>query len=172
MQTLFINAEGINVLQTKFFSQLLKGAFLKSNFFKKFNVKLLDAALQYFTIKVYTNKDVIYHKDFVPSSKISIIIDGCAVNSKTKEIIGDKLSLLFENELIEDNNKKKIDYDVVALPDAIIIEANTCDIVKHFNSSIAELIDKSSAIERLKKVHLFKNFTGKKLETIDRKSVV
>lgn len=169
MQTLFINAEGINVLQTKFFSQLLKGAFLKSNFFKKFNVKLLDAALKYFTIKVYTNKDVIYHKDFVPSSKISIIIDGCAVNSKTKEIIGDKLSLLFENELIEDNNKKKIDYDIVALPDAIIIEANTCDIVKHFNSSIAELIDKSSAIERLKKVHLFKNFTGKKLETIAEK---
>ena len=169
MQTLFINAEGINVLQTKFFSQLLKGAFLKSNFFKKFNVKLLDAALKYFTIKVYTNKDVIYHKDFVPSSKISIIIDGCAMNSKTKEIIGEKLSLMFENDLIEDNNKKKIDYDVVALPDAIIVEANTSDIVKHFNSSIAELIDKSSAIERLKKVHLFKNFTGKKLETIAEK---
>lgn len=160
---------GSDNLNAKIIFQILKGAFLKSKNFKKFNVKLLDSVSKFFTVKVYGQGAKVYPKNYKVASKISVIVDGSLISSKTKQIIGDRFTLLFEDEIMANDLTKTIDFDLLAGPDCVIIEANTADVLAYFNSSIADLIDKSSAIERLKKVHLFKNFTGKKLEAISEK---
>lgn len=58
---------------------------------------------------------------------------------------------------------------MVATPDCLLVEAEMAQIKKILGSSIAELLNQSSVIESLQKVHLFKNFTHKKYEILSEK---
>jgi cGMP-dependent protein kinase len=63
----------------------------------------------------------------------------------------------------------QIDYDIKAKPDCLIVECDIFSFQKILGGSLDELMGKSSTIETLIKVPLFKNFTLKKLEALSEK---
>lgn len=147
---------------------ILKNAMLKSKSFKNFNVRLFDQVFHLFKAVNYLGKSVVFSEGYQCSKKIVVVVDGALVNSKTNQITSNRCSILFEEDILN-NTTRKLDYNLVSGPDCLILEAEMKSITEYFKSSMRDLMDKSSAIERLKKVHLFKNFTGNKLETLSQK---
>ena len=146
----------------------LKNAILKSNNFQKFNVKLLDQISEFITGKIIEKEKMIYDKGFDTSSKIITLIDGELFNKNNKESITQRGNLLFEDDILN-NTKRKLDYQIYSSDDCFLLEINTQTFQNCFNCSIKELLDKSSAIERLRQVNLFKTFTTAKLEILSQK---
>ena len=147
---------------------LVKNAFLKSKNFKKLNIKLFDQVFQLFTAENHEKEEIVYPEGYLCSSKISVLIDGCLINGKTKEIVGQRCGILFEDDILNNTNKK-IDFPVIASPDCLIIEAETKSVLDIFQCTMKELIEKSVSIERLRKVNLFKNFSTGKLDLVSQK---
>ena len=146
----------------------LKNALLKSNNFQKFNVKLLDQISDIVVGKVIEKEKIIYEKGYDTSSQMITLIDGELYNKNTKESIIQRGNLLFEDDLLN-NSKRKLDYQISTSDDCFILEINMQKLENFFKCSLKELLDKSSAIERLKQVNLFKTFTMAKLETLSEK---
>ena len=148
---------------------LLKHAFLKSNAFKKFNVKLLEQVFHLFKLVNYTREASVYKEGTKVSSKITVLIDGSLINAKTRKIVFERGTLLFDEAIFTNNTNAKLDYDLLAQPDCLILEADTSAVLNFFNLSMKDLIARSSLIEQLRKVNIFKNLTQKKLESISNK---
>ena len=146
----------------------LKNALLKSKNFQKFNVKLLDQISDIVIGKVIEKEKIIYEKGYDTSSQMITLIDGELYNKNTKEQIIQRGNLLFEDDIL-DNSKRKLEYQIITSDDCFILEINMQKLENFFKCPIKELLDKSSAIERLKQVNLFKTFTMAKLETLSEK---
>jgi cGMP-dependent protein kinase len=67
------------------------------------------------------------------------------------------------------NVQEKIDYDLIAQPDCLLVECEVEILTKTLGGSLMEMMGKSNILETLQKVHLFKNFTLKKLEILAEK---
>ena len=157
------------IIRENMLLSLLKNAFLKSNAFKKFNVKLLDQVFHLFKLVNYTREGSVYKVGHKPASKINVIVDGALISSKTRKVVGERGTLLFDDLIFNNNNDVRLDYDLIAMPDCLMLETDTNLILNHFNLSMKDLMERSSVIERLRKVNLFKNLTQKKLESISEK---
>ena len=79
-----------------------------------------------------------------------------------------KGSLLYGDELYNEDSSK-ISSSIKCVPFSLVAMAKTADITKHFGCSFKVLGDKSSSIDQLKRVNLFKNFTNAKLENLSKK---
>ena len=146
----------------------IKNALLRSNNFKKFNVKLLDQVGDLVTAKLVMKEQVIYQSGFNTSSAMITLVDGELYNGKDKTSIAQRGTLLFEDDILNHTNRK-IDFPIISSNDCLVVEIDVDKFEKYFKCSIKELLDKSSAIERLKQVHLFKTFTNAKLENLSEK---
>ena len=80
-------------------------------------------------------------------------------------ILCNRGNLLFGEEIYNEDNTC-IDYNIKCSEKSLIIKIKTCEILNHLNCSFKESVEKSSALQQLKKVNLFKNLPLKKLEDI------
>ena len=146
----------------------IKNALLRTNSFKKLNVKLLDQISDLVIAKFFIKEQNVYPNNFNTSSKMIILVDGELFNGKDKKSIAQRGTLLFEEDILN-HTQRKLDYNIICSNDCLLIEIDIEKFEKYFKCSIKELLDKSSAIERLKQVNLFKTFTNAKLENLSEK---
>ena len=146
---------------------IIKSAFFKCKCFNKFNLKLFDEIFKYFNIKYYENETEILKKGESKNSHVVIPIEGELVDDSDKKLCS-KGSLLYGDELYNEDSSK-ISSSIKCVPFSLVAMAKTTDITKHFGCSFKVLGDKSSSIDQLKRVNLFKNFTNAKLENLSKK---
>jgi cGMP-dependent protein kinase len=83
-------------------------------------------------------------------------------------VVAKRGSILFEKD-IHNKADSVIDYDLVADPDCLYVEANMKEVTSILGAHISDLLGKVSLIEALQKISIFKNFTQKKLQILSKK---
>ena len=147
---------------------IIKSAFIKINCFSKINFKFLNETYNKFEFDYYEKEEIIINKNEPKNTYIIIPIEGKLLNSNDNSIICERSNLLF-GEDIYTNSNSIIDYDIKCTKFSLIAKCKTEDILNHLNSSFIEYADKYSAINQLKNVPIFKNFTETKFENILQK---
>jgi cGMP-dependent protein kinase len=143
----------------------IKMAFNKSHNFSKISSKLLGPAYECFTSKDYKKGEIVVSSNHQLLSKIIVIIEGSIVDGKTRQIIGKRGDILFEDDIARGSIvKTKNEY--IADPDCFIVEAMSDVFMKMTGGSFKDIINKSITLESVEQVPLFKNFTQKKKEEL------
>ena len=159
----------INVILFCFFKKAIE----KNNNLKNI---IIDSHLQEvfncFSIQQYARNEYIYDPDIKNSiksknKKLVLIIEGSLFNSE-KSLVADRGKFLGE-ELFNDINKGISD-DIYAKPDAITFEADIFEIAKIMKLDLIKDDEKTlnnlRAINKLKKIYLFRNLSDNTLESI------
>ena len=144
---------------------IIKAAFIKVKSFSKINVKFLDEIYNNFSFEFYYKENIILSKDEPKNKYIIIPIEGKLLNLNDNSIICQRSNLLF-GEDIYSNNSELIGFDIKCSKYSLIAKCKTEDIIVHLKNSFTEYADKYSAIEQLKNVPIFKNFTDSKFQNI------
>ena len=162
---------------TKDYIDVILFCFFKNAIEKNTNLKNiiieshLHGVFNCFSIQQYGKKEHLYEpKNKKPiksqSKKLVLIIEGSLFKEKT--LIADRGKFLGE-ELFNDVNKG-ISEDIYANPDAITFEADIFDIAKIMKIDLIKDKEKPlnilRAINKLKKIYLFKTLSDKTLESI------
>ena len=161
-----------NMLGDKFrtflYLGLIKSSFATSSLFKGFNSYVIEQIFSLFTPVNICKDSIAFKEGYVKSSNIVVIIDGHLINSKTKEIVADRGSILFESDVLN-NSKETIDYDLIPCPDCLLVKADINEVTKLLGASLLDVMAKSQIIDSLSQVRIFKNLPRKKLELIAQK---
>ena len=164
---------------TEDYIEIILFCFFKNAIDKNLNLKniFIDSLLQdvykCFSIQQYSKHEHIYdpkNKNPLKSNnkKLVLILEGSLFKSHL--LLADKGKILGE-ELLSDINQT-ITEDIYANPDAITFEGNILDIAKIMKIDLSQDKDKEKplnilrAINKLKKIYLFKNLSEKTLESI------
>ena len=161
----------IEIILFCFFKNAIeKNASLKNIFIDS----LLQDIFKCFSIQQYIKHERIYDpKNKIPlksnNKKLVLILEGSLF--KDNLLLADKGKILGE-ELLSDTNQT-ISEEIYANPDAITFEANLFDIAKVLKIDLSQDKDNKEkplnilrAINKLKKIYLFKNLSEKTLESI------
>ena len=152
----------------KYILSILKIAFFNTNTFKNINFDFLDDILKFFKFRFYFKKTEILRKDDYKNEKIIIPIDGELFDSETGKKICNKNTMLFNNEVFNDE-KVKLTSSIYCSPICIIASARISDITKKYDCTLKEIIERSGKIEQLKRVALFKNLSKVKFDLLSKK---
>ena len=149
-----------------------KNAVEKNNNLKNIIIEShLHGVFNCFSIQQYTRKEHLYdprNKKSIKTQnkKLVLIIEGSLF--KEKNLLADRGKFIGE-ELFNDINKG-ISEDIYANPDAITFEADIFDIAKIMKIDLIKDQEKPlnilRAINKLKKIYLFRNLSDKTLESI------
>ena len=175
-----ISKEDLKEALTQDYVEIILFCFFKSALEKNINLKnifiesLLHEIFNCFSIQQYSKNEHIYDpKSKAPlrsnNKKLILVLEGSLF--KNEALIADKGKILGE-ELLNDINQT-ITEDIFANPDAITFEANIFDIAKILKIDLNTDKDNKEkplnilrAINKLKKIYLFKNLSDKTLESI------
>lgn len=146
----------------------IKSSFSTSLFFSKFNPYYLDQFFEKFDAVNLSKNDIAFNAGYIKSSSIVVVIDGNLINRQSKEIIGNRGSILFEKELLTASNDA-IDYDILPYPDCLLIKANMNEVNKILKGSLMDILQKSEMINSFAKIAVFKHLSNKKQEIISKK---
>ena len=147
---------------------IIKLAFSNNPYLKQLNLKLLDELFNLIQFKYYDKEEEVIKSGEPKNSKIIICIEGELIDANSNKTICTKNNILFGKEIYNDDSTK-ITSSIKCKKYSLLAIAKTSDIKNHFKCSLKMLGEKSSYIEQLKKVHLFKNFTNAKLENLSKK---
>ena len=147
---------------------LIKSAFGNNPNLQKFNLKFLDEIFNIINFKYFEKEEEIIAKGEPKNALIIIPIQGELVDDSSKTTICPMGDILFGKE-IYDEDSSKTNFSVKCKPFSLLAILKNSDLKKHFKCSLKLLGEKSSFIEQLKKVNLFKNFTTAKLENLSKK---
>ena len=147
---------------------IIKSAFNNNPSLKKLNLKFLDEIFNLFTFKYYEKEKEIIKSGEPKNALIIITIEGELFDANSGNIICERNNLLFGKEIYTEDNSKTSSA-IKCKPYSLLAIIKSSDIKQHFKCSIKMLGEKSSFIEQLKKVNLFKNFTNAKLENLSKK---
>ena len=147
---------------------IIKSAFNNNPSLKKLNLKFLDEIFNLFTFKYYEKEKEIIKSGEPKNALIIITIEGELFDANSGNIICERNNLLFGKEICTEDNSKTSSA-IKCRPYSLLAIIKSSDIKQHFKCSIKMLGEKSSFIEQLKKVNLFKNFTNAKLENLSKK---
>ena len=149
-----------------------KNAIEKDNNLKNIIIEShIHGVFNCFSIQQYARNERIYdpkNKKAIKAQnkKLVLIIEGSLF--KEKKLVGERGKFLGE-ELFNDTNKG-ISEDIYANPDAITFEADFFDIAKIMKIDLSKDKEKPlnilRAINKLKKIYLFRNLSDKTLESI------
>ena len=174
-----ISKDDLKEALTNDYIDIILFCFFKNAIDKNPNLKnifiesLLHDIFNCFSIQQYSKNEHIYN----PKNKVSLksnnkklvlVLEGSLL--KDEKLLADKGKILGE-ELLNDINQT-ISEDIYANPDAITFEANVLDIAKIMKIDLNTDKDKEKplnilrAINKLKKIYLFKNLSEKTLESI------
>ena len=142
----------------------LKNILIESQLHKIFNC---------FSIQQYKKNECLYdsrnnNKMKTLNKKLILVIEGSLF--KDKILLANKSKFLGE-ELFNDINQEIITEEIYANPDAITLEANIYDIAKIMKIDLVQDKEKQPlnilrAINKLKKIYLFRNLSDETLESI------
>ena len=126
-----------------------------------------------FSIQQYKKNEHLYdsrnnNKMKTLNKKLILVIEGSLFKNKT--LLADKSKFLGE-ELFNDINQEIITEDIYAYPDAITLEGDLLDIAKIMKIDLVQDKEKQPlnilrAINKLKKIYLFRNLSDETLESI------
>ena len=145
------------------FYNFIKAAFDCSKLFNSMNIIYTKRIFKFFNV-VNLNKDnVAYPIGHKKSSKLTIIISGNLINSKTGKKIGGPLDILFEDDLLE-LNEDKINYAIYPLNETLFFEGDTEEILKYLKcNKFDDVFNKNLIFKNLSQINLFKAFSPLKL---------
>ena len=146
---------------------IIKLAFMNCPHLKKLNLKFLDEIFNLISFKFFEKETEVLKSGEAKNSLIIVIIEGELLDN-TGKVVCQRNNVL--------NGKEIYDEDMSKSPSSIRCRANSflailknSDLKQHFKCSLKMLGEKSSFIEQLRKVNLFKNFTNAKLEALSKK---
>ena len=150
----------------------LEIAFEKSDFFNKVNPKLFQKYICNFSLKDYIKGEIVVPSGHNIGSTFIIVIEG-SVSQKGKEKEEYKRGqIIFEKELIsfDVNSKKKIrlQYDLVADPDCLIMSCNTNQLINLIGCPFKEMFAQSNVLDSLSHIPLFKTIPQEKLNYLSK----
>jgi len=175
-----ISKEDLKEALTQDYIEIILFCFFKSALEKNTNLKnifiesLLHEIFNCFSIQQYSKNEHVYDpKSKAPvranNKKLILVLEGSLF--KDNNLLADKGKILGE-ELLNDINQT-ISEDIYANPDAITFEANIFDIANILKIDLNTDKDNKEkplnilrAINKLKKIYLFKNLSDKTLESI------
>ena len=146
---------------------MIKLAFMNCPSLKKLNLKFLDEIFNLITFKFYEKETEIIKAGEYKNSLIIVTIEGELVDDNGK-VICQRNNVLNGKE-IYDEEMTKMQTNVKCRPNSFLAILKNTDLKQHFKCSLKMLGEKSSFIEQLKKVNLFKNLTNAKLENLSKK---
>jgi len=170
-----ISILGVNFKEVLYVN-FIKMAMKSSKYFNRINSYLIDSAFSIFQVKQFSKNQVVMPKGKNITKKIIIIIEGDLVRIHQGErfVYSERGKVMFEREIIKsrpnnDNGINKddyyLDFDLVADPDCLLLEADLDQFTEMLGGSIQEISEKSSLLESISKVPLFRNFTQSKLNS-------
>ena len=146
---------------------LVKLAFMNCLYLKKLNLKFLDEIFNFITFKYYEKETEIIKAGEPKNSLIIVTIEGELVDD-TGKVVCPRNNVLNGKEIYEEDMTKMQTF-IKCKPNSFLAILKNTEIKRHFNCSLKMLGEKSSFIEQLRKVNLFKNFTNAKLENLSKK---
>ena len=146
---------------------IIKLAFMNCPNLKKLNLKFLDEIFNFITFKYYEKETVIIKAGEPKNSLIIVTIEGELIDD-TGKVVCQRNNVLNGKEIYEED-MTKMQTSIKCKPNSFLAILKNTDIKQHFKCSLKMLGEKSSFIEQLKKVNLFKNFTNAKLENLSKK---
>ena len=146
---------------------LVKLAFMNCLYLKKLNLKFLDEIFNFITFKYYEKETEIIKAGEPKNSLIIVTIEGELIDD-TGKVVCPRNNVLNGKEIYEEDMTKMQTF-IKCKPNSFLAILKNTEIKRHFNCSLKMLGEKSSFIEQLKKVNLFKNFTNAKLENLSKK---
>ena len=147
---------------------LIKASFANNEYLKKLNLKFLDEIFNFIVFKYYEKETEIIKAGDKKNSLIIVPIEGELIDVSSNKTICPRNNVLFGKEVYEEDSSKTSS-DIKCKPYSLLAILKSSDIKQHFKCSLKMLGEKSSFIEQLKKVNLFKNFTNAKLENLSKK---
>ena len=146
---------------------IIKLAFMNCPNLKKLNLKFLDEIFNFITFKYYEKETEIIKAGEPKNSLIIVTIEGELIDD-TGKVVCQRNNVLNGKEIYEED-MTKMQTSIKCKPNSFLAILKNTDIKQHFKCSLKMLGEKSSFIEQLKKVNLFKNFTNAKLENLSKK---
>ena len=147
---------------------IIKSAFYNNANLKKLNLKFLDEIFNLINFKYYERETEIIKSGEPKNSLIIVPIEGELIEVNSSKAICTRNNVLFGKE-IYDEDTSKTSSAIKCKPYSLLAILKNSDLKQHFKCSLKMLGEKSSFIEQLKKVNLFKNFTNAKLENLSKK---
>ena len=147
---------------------MIKSAFSNNPNLKKLNLKFLDEIFNLISFRYYEKETEIIKLGEAKNSHIIVPIEGELIEVSTSKSICGRNNVLFGKEIYEEDTSKTSS-SIKCKPYSLLAILKSSDLKQHFKCSLKMLGEKSSFIEQLKKVNLFKNFTNAKLENLSKK---
>ena len=147
---------------------MIKSAFWNDPSLKKLNLKFLDEIFNLISFRYYEKETEIIKSGEPKNTFIIIPIEGELIEVSTSKSICSRNSVLFGKE-IYDEDTSKTSSSIKCKSYSLLAIIKSSDLKQHFKCSLKMLGEKSSFIEQLKKINLFKNFTNAKLENLSKK---
>ena len=154
--------------RTVYLLSILKIAFFNTKNFKSINFDFLDEIIRFFKFTFYYKETEILKKGDYKNEKIIIPVDGELFDSENKQKICNKNTMLFDNEIFNDE-KTEVTSPIHCSAICLIATASTSEITKKYGCSFKEIIERSSKIEQLRRVALFKNLSKVKFDLLAKK---
>ena len=154
--------------RTIYLLSILKIAFFNTKNFKNINFDFLDEIIRFFKFRFYYKQTEILRKGDFKNEKIIIPVDGELFDSENDQKICNKNTMLFDNEIFNDE-KIEIKSSIYCSPLCLVATAKTSEIKKKNGCSLKEIIERSSKIEQLRRVALFKNLSKVKFDLLAKK---
>ena len=147
---------------------MIKAAFTNNAVLKKLNLKFLDEIFNLITFRYFEKETEVLRSGDPKNAFIIVPIEGELIETNSNQTICERNDVLFGKE-IYDEDSSKCPCSIKCKPFSLLAILKTSDLKQHFKCSLKMLGEKSSFIEQLKKVNLFKNFTNAKLENLSKK---
>ena len=147
---------------------LIKSAFSNNSNLKKLNLKFLDEIFNLISFRYYEKETEIIKSGEPKNSLIVVPIEGELIEVSTSKTICERNNVLFGKEIYNEE-ATKTSSAIKCKSYSLLAILKCSDLKQHFKCSLKMLGEKSSFIEQLRKVNLFKNFTNAKLENLSKK---
>ena len=146
---------------------MIKLAFMNCPNLKKLNLKFLDEIFNLITFKFYEKESIVLKSGEAKNSLIIVTVEGELIDDEGK-VVCQRNNVLFGKEIYDEDMTKSMT-NIRCKPNSFLAILKNSDLKQHFKCSLKMLGEKSSFIEQLKKVNLFKNLTNAKLEVLSKK---
>ena len=147
---------------------IIKYAFYNNPSLKNLNLKFLDEMFNLIHFKYYEKEEEIIKSGEPKNSLIVVPIEGELIDADSHKTICERNNILFGKEIYDDDSSKTTS-SIKCKQYSLLAIANMLKVKNHFKCSLKMLGEKSSFIDQLRKINLFKNFTNSKLENLSKK---
>ena len=147
---------------------IIKSSFANNANLKKLNLKFLDEIFNLITFKYYEKETEIIKAGEPKNALIVVPIEGELIEASTGKTICPRNNVLFGKEIYDEDTSKSSS-PIKCKSYSLLAILKSSDLKQHFKCSLKMLGEKSSLIEQLREVNLFKNLTNAKLENLSKK---